>query len=161
VKTMAEVLEDHWSASTHSDSEPHVDKCDGCGEVLRAWGDDSAMNAQLAAHQSAMLTAAGFGPVKAATLTEALEKAEVIHVHHHDIEHHARSYNEGYDAAITQGLADYPTLADDWLQGKLRAAAAGALRDAADDFGVNLTSMTGPRIREWLTTRAATIEEEA
>jgi hypothetical protein len=78
------------------------------------------------------LTAAGFGPVNAAALTEALEKAEVIHVHHHDIEHHARSYNEGYDAAITQGLADDPTLADDWFQGKLRAAAAEALRDAGE-----------------------------
>jgi len=55
----------------------------------------------------------------------------VIHVHH-DTEAHARSFNEGYEAAVTQGLADDPTLADDWLQAKLQAAKVEALREAAD-----------------------------
>ena len=55
----------------------------------------------------------------------------VIHVHH-DTEAHARSFNEGYEAAVTQGLADDPTLADDWFQDKLREARAQALEDAAD-----------------------------
>jgi len=66
VKTMQDVLRAHWSASTHTDREPSVDKCDGCGAVLREWGDDSDMPAQLAAHQAAALSAAGFGPVQEA-----------------------------------------------------------------------------------------------
>jgi hypothetical protein len=45
----------------------------------------------------------------------------VIHVHH-DTEAHARSFNEGYEAAVTQGLSDDPTLADDWFQEKIREA---------------------------------------
>lgn len=78
----------------------------------------------------------------------------LVHVHHHDIEAHARSFNEGYEAAVTQGLADDPSLADDWLQAKLREARAQALEDAVDDFSVNLTAMSGPRIRAWLRSRA-------
>lgn len=62
---------------------------------------------------------------------EALETSQntpavVVHVHH-DTEAHARSFNEGYERAVTQGLADDPTLADDWLQEKLREARAKAL----------------------------------
>lgn len=52
-------------------------------------------------------------------MLEAMAMPQVIHVHHHDIEAHARSYNEGYEAAVTQGLADDPAAADDWLQVKL------------------------------------------
>lgn len=73
-KTMAEVLAEHWSASTHTDHEPPVDQCDGCGAVLRKWGDDSDMPAQLAAHQAAALSAAGYGLVADAK-REALEEA--------------------------------------------------------------------------------------
>ena len=79
MKTMAEVLAEHWSASTHADSEPPVDKCDGCGAVLRTWGDDSDMPGQLAAHQSEALAAAGYGPVREAAaeaLRDAAEDAE-------------------------------------------------------------------------------------
>ena len=47
---------------------------------------------------------------------------ETIHVHHHDIEHHAASFNEGYEAAMAQHLADDPSLAEDWLNTKLADA---------------------------------------
>ena len=45
-----------------------------------------------------------------------------IHVHHHDIEHHARSFNEGYETAMAQELADDPATAQDWLDAKLAIA---------------------------------------
>lgn len=80
---------------------------------------------------------------------QAMEDTTVIHVHsHHDIEAHARIYNEGYDAAVTQGLADDPSLADDWFQGKIREARADALQEAANAIealrpemgpGINIT----------------------
>jgi len=38
--------------------------------------------------------------------------------------------------------------------GDVRAAGAEALEAAADDFGVNLTAMSGPRIRDWLRAKA-------
>jgi len=63
VKTMAAVLAGHWSASTHTEREPFVDKCDGCGEVVYTWGDP--ISGPLATHQQAMLTAAGFGKLPA------------------------------------------------------------------------------------------------
>jgi hypothetical protein len=50
---------------------------------------------------------------------------QLIEVHHHDLEAHAASFNEGYEAAMTQGLADDPSLAEDWL------AAHDAEKDAA------------------------------
>jgi hypothetical protein len=64
-KTMAEVLAAHWSVSTHADNEPEppVDKCDGCGKVLHTWGDQIPEVHPLAAHQAAVLSAAGFGLV--------------------------------------------------------------------------------------------------
>lgn len=74
------------------------------------------------------LTAAGYGPVQAVA---------VIHVAH-DAEAHARSFNEGYETAMAQELADDPTTAQDWLDAKLKAAGAQALRDAADDFEDNM-----------------------
>ncbi len=68
VKTMAEVLSEHWSASTHTERKPFVDKCDGCGEVIFSWGDPTVTDGSehLAAHQAAALSAAGFGPVQEA-----------------------------------------------------------------------------------------------
>lgn len=60
------------------------------------------------------------------TILEAAAPHSLVHVHHHDIEHHARSFNQGYEAAVTQGLADDPTLADDWFQEKIREAKAEA-----------------------------------
>lgn len=71
---------------------------------------------------AAHLSAAGFGLVA---------DAVVIHVPH-DTEAHARSFNEGYEASVTQGLTDDPTLADDWFQEKLREARAEALEDSAN-----------------------------
>jgi len=52
----------------------------------------------------------------------AATNTPIMQIHHHDIEHHARSFNEGYEAAVTQGLADDPKLADDWFQDKIREA---------------------------------------
>lgn len=60
-----------------------------------------------------------------AELEAALEAAApymLVQVHHHDIEHHARSFNEGYETAMAQELADDPTIAQDWLDEKLAAA---------------------------------------
>ena len=60
---IADVLSAHWSRSTHTDSKPFVDKCDGCGAVVYSWGDETPLYdiEPLAAHQEAMLIAAGFG----------------------------------------------------------------------------------------------------
>jgi hypothetical protein len=59
---MAEVLAAHWSRSTHTDSEPFVDKCDGCGAAIYTWGNEQTPGGiePLAAHQAEMLTAAGY-----------------------------------------------------------------------------------------------------
>jgi hypothetical protein len=62
-KNMAEVILGHWSRSTHTDSKPPVDKCDGCGEVVHTWGEPTDPNEGIAAHQAAALSAAGFGLV--------------------------------------------------------------------------------------------------
>lgn len=74
---------------------------------------------------------------------EAAAPYMLIHVHHHDIEKRAEHFNEGYEAAVSQGLADDPSLADDWLQEKLREAQAEAWTagwesgwdDAREDLG--------------------------
>jgi len=102
---MAEVLAGHvilsgggWFACSNTE----------CGWQLRNTLSPREFHAsafpvgEFAAHQEAMLTAAGFGPVK--------------------------------------------------------AAQAGALRYIADDFSVNLTAMSGPRIRAWIVARAAAVE---
>lgn len=69
------------------------------------------------------------GGVGSADIRRALEAAAphmLIHVHHHDIEKHAESFNEGYETCMAQELADDPTTAQDWLDEKLRAAKAEA-----------------------------------
>ena len=116
------------------DDEHFIARCKSCGYLgteLETW----VHQANIA---SEVLAANGYGK---------LEEATVIHVHH-DIEAHARSYNEGYDAAVTQGLADDPSLADDWFQDKIREARAGALQEAANAIealrpemgpGINIT----------------------
>ena len=78
---MADVLRAHWSASTHTDSKPFVDKCDGCGAVIFSWGDPTVADGyeRLAAHQAAALSAAGFGPVqeaRAEAWDEAVDEAD-------------------------------------------------------------------------------------
>ena len=62
IQTIAGVLRSHWSASTHTDSKPFVDRCDGCGEVIFSWGDPTVDDGheRLAAHQATALAAAGY-----------------------------------------------------------------------------------------------------
>jgi urease accessory protein UreF len=89
------------------------------------------------------------------------QPAIVIHVAH-DTEAHARSFNEGYEAAVRQGLADDPALAGDWFEGKLREAQAQALRDAAA-AAEGMHDPVPPDCREWadwLKARAAAIEAD-
>lgn len=62
MKTMAEVLGVHGQLDTSKDGERWFVSCMGCSWSEEA--DDPCM--EFAAHQEAMLTAAGFGPVKAA-----------------------------------------------------------------------------------------------
>lgn len=59
------------------------------------------------------------------------ETPHVVWVHHADMEGHATSWNEGYEAAVAQGLADDPTLAQEWLEARddrIRAEAARAIQ---------------------------------
>jgi hypothetical protein len=103
--------------------------------------------------------AAGFDAMNE-RLASAGGEPQVIHVHHHDLEAHATSFNEGYEAAVTQGLVDDPALAGDWFEGKLREAQAKALREAAE-AAEGMHDPVAPDCREWsdwLKTRAATIE---
>jgi hypothetical protein len=44
-----------------------------------------------------------------------LEAQKVIEFHHHDLEAHAEHFNEGYEAAMAQHLADDPSITEDWL----------------------------------------------
>jgi len=62
---------------------------------------------------------------------EAAAQHLLIHVHHHDIENHARSFNEGYETCMAQELADDPTTAQDWLDEKIREARAAAWEEGA------------------------------
>lgn len=55
----------------------------------------------------------------------------VVVEHHMDIEAHARSFNEGFETAVAQGLADDPALAAEWLAQHDREIAARALLEAA------------------------------
>jgi hypothetical protein len=78
VKTMAEVLGAHGQLDTSSDGERWLVSCMGCSWSQEA--DDPCM--EFAAHQADALTAAGFGPVKAAqagALKAAAEAAEGMH----------------------------------------------------------------------------------
>lgn len=56
---------------------------------------------------------------------------QMITVHHHDLEAHATSYNEGYAAAVAQHLAPDPTTALEWLDRHDAEVKADALREAA------------------------------
>lgn len=52
-----------------------------------------------------------------------------------DMEAHASSFNEGYETAVTQGLADDPTRAEEWLADhdeRVRRAALAAAQPADD-----------------------------
>lgn len=88
-----------------------------------------------AQHQADMLAAAGL---------LATNEPIVVEVHHHDIEKLAEWFNEGYETAVAQGLADDPTLAADWLAEHDREVAARAW-----DQGVR-TTFTRIVLREGL-----------
>lgn len=82
----------------------------------------------------------GVKPEKVRSVYERASAGEVVEVHHYDIEKHAESFNEGYEAAMAQHLADHPTLAEDWLQEKVEAAfKAGAQWFIRIDFDSELS----------------------
>lgn len=58
-----------------------------------------------------------------------------------DPEAYARGHNDGFDVAVAQGLADDPTLADDWLQTKLQEARIEALEEAAKELDRRITEL--------------------
>lgn len=67
------------------------------------------------AHLADVLAAALLPAMTAATLSNAT-------ITPCDPETYARGHNDGYEAAITQGIADDPTRADEWLQERIDAA---------------------------------------
>lgn len=80
-------------------------------------------------------------PEVATRILEAAAPHMLVTVHHHDIEHHARSFNEGYETAMAQELAEDPTIAQDWLDEKLTEAKAEALEDAAEAWQVRMDTI--------------------
>ncbi|WP_169165126.1 hypothetical protein [Cellulomonas taurus] len=68
------------------------------------WG--SPVSDRLRARIAAMLAAAGL---------LATAEPTVVRVHYGDSEAHARSFNEGFETAVAQSLADDPALAQEWL----------------------------------------------
>lgn len=86
-------------------------------------------------------------------IADQLNTANVIEVHHHDIEDHAASFNEGYEAAVAQHLADDPTTAQDWLDARLTKAARAALAEAADVMPID-TLLGADKASVWLRARA-------
>ena len=64
-------------------------------------------------------------PADLAYLLAELDKAwaaSVVHVSHYDMEARAAHFNEGYEAAMSQHLAEDPSAAEDWLNAKLAEA---------------------------------------
>ena len=121
-RTAADVLREHHGRGLLFVSEQQC----ACGwepdrEAVR---DKSApFREQHTAHQAAMLAAAGL---------LATAEPVVMRVHYGDSEAHARSFYEGFETAVAQGLADDPAAAQDWLAEHDREVAAQALRDAAE-----------------------------
>lgn len=76
--------------------------------------------------------------------------------HHHDIEAHAASFVEGFEAAVAQGLASSPEFSSEWLAERDREVASGALREAADaEFSGNVgDTWDGLHPHDVLTARA-------
>ena len=73
--------------------------------------------------------AAGYSKRSEQVTEIVADSSKVFMVVCQDPEAHARSYNEGYEAAVTQGLADDPSLAGEWLDGKLAVAFAYGWRE--------------------------------
>lgn len=59
----------------------------------------------------------------------------------------------GYDSHTECGCFDLPMRFLDALSQRDERIRAEALESAADDYTVNLTAMSGPRIRDWLRSR--------
>lgn len=49
-----------------------------------------------------------------------------------DTEAHATSFNQGFDAAVAQGLTEDPAFAEEWLHDRIRKEVALAFNEAAD-----------------------------
>lgn len=100
-------------------------------------------------------------------LKVALRAGAVVHVHHHDIERHAEWFNEGYETAVTQGLADDPTKAEEWLERHDAELLATHLTEIAERYRNNASGtrqeLSGDRAEradlwEWF---AGMLEHEA
>lgn len=80
-----------------------------------------------AAHLAAELATAGYGNV---------QETRTVEVHHHDIERHAESFNEGYEAAMVLPLMSEQEIEEHgpgaWLRQRIDAAVLVALLTAAD-----------------------------
>jgi len=115
-KTMADVLAEHQVSKGNRGM---TKRCT-CGW----WGQPLGNNfdQDMLKHQTDALAVAGFGKGTHVTVTPC------------DPEAYARGHNDGFDVAVAQGLADDPTLADDWLQAKLQAARVEALEESARDL---------------------------
>lgn len=92
----------------------------------------------------ALLTLAGSIRAKFPTAASVLEQVAadigttpvtcVTHVAHADPEEYARIYNIGYEAAMTQQLADDPGAAEEWLAKRIKAEVAAALEGAVAEL---------------------------
>ena len=117
---------------------------------------EQAIEAATAAIQVRMGPPIGLNDLARAAL-EAAAPFMLVHVHHHDIENHAASFNEGYERAMAHQVAPDPTTAGDWLEEQLRKAKAEALREAADDLKPG-GGYPGYRIQYWLRDRVRQLE---
>lgn len=95
--------------------------------------------------------------------TDSSTDARVIRVHHHDIEAHAASFNDGYDTAMAQDLAADPALAADWLEAHDAGVKVRVLNQAAADARA-MHDPVAPECEEWalwLEARAARVDADA
>lgn len=75
---------------------------------------------------------------------ERIELPDMVHVHHHDIEAHAASFNEGYETAMAQHLqpAADQTEAHDWLVEQKAAAWSAGVGTALNHAITNEDGIT-------------------
>lgn len=69
-----------------------------------------------------------------------------VHVTHADPEEYARIFNEGYEAAMTQHLADDPGAADDWLAAHDAEVRASAARETAERIAAAIEACCKARV---------------
>jgi hypothetical protein len=119
---------------------------------------DLAHDAMLAAYQAPRIMLG----VPDETDWKAIAAAHVpIVLHTCDSEAYAAAWNDGYESAVTQGLADDPTLADDWFQEKLREARASALDDAATAIEISPHNSRAKMARHFRNAHASKLREMA